>query len=173
MKTVNRADSDGGWLAFSLVELLVVTAIVAMLVALVLPALAHSREKSKKASCQAVLRQVYLLTRVYADDHEGEMPLLSALFPSGQFPYCPGSPRSQDELSYGGYYGGYSWIPYYWQQGREKVKIDPQWVLVGDRRPWHDPNRTWEPPPIRMWNGRHNLLYGDGHLAWIQLSSPP
>ena len=38
-----------------------------------LPALARSREKSRKANCQALLRQVYLLTRIYADEHDGEM----------------------------------------------------------------------------------------------------
>jgi competence protein ComGC len=169
MKTVNRADAAGARLAFSTVELLVAASIIAILVALLLPALARSREKSRKASCQAVLHQVYLLTRMYADDHDGEMPLRSSLFPNGQFPHCPSSPLSQVELKG----GGYSWIPFYWHPGPEKVKIDPQWVLVGDRSPWHDPNRTWEPPPMNQWTGKHNLLYGDGHLAWIQLSSPP
>jgi type II secretory pathway pseudopilin PulG len=169
MKTSNRADAVGGRLAFSLVELLVVTAIVAMLVALLLPPLARSREKSRKANCQAVLHQVYLLTRMYADDHDGEMPLRSALFANGKFPDCPSSIRSQSAPGI----GGYSWIPYYFRQGGEKVKIDPQWVLVGDRRPWHDPNPTWEPPPVASWTGGHNLVYGDGRLAWIRLSSPP
>jgi len=169
MKTVNRANAAGGRLAFSIVELLVAATIVTILVALLLPALARSREKSRKASCQAVLHQVYLLTRMQADDHEGEIPLRSILFPNDQFPHCPSSPRSEFERKG----GGYSWIPYYWHQGPEKVKIDPQWILVGDRRPWHDPNRTWEPPPVATWNGGHNELYGDGHLAWIRLSSPP
>jgi type II secretory pathway pseudopilin PulG len=176
MNTINRTDTACGQLAFSLLEMMVVTSLVVILVALLLPALARSREKSQKASCQQVLHQVYLLTRMYADDHEGQMPLRSALFRNDELPHCPSSPAS--EVKDGGYgpppfYGGYSWIPYYLFQGPEKVKIDPKWVLLGDRRPWHDPNRIWEPPPVQKWTGRHNLLYGDGRVSWIQLSSPP
>src|SRR5690349_15298196 len=89
MGIFNRADVEGQRSAFSLVELLVVTAIVATLVGLLLPALARSREKSRKANCQSLLRQVYLLTRIYADEHDGEMPLRSALFAKGGVPNCP------------------------------------------------------------------------------------
>lgn len=155
--------------AFTLIELLVVIAIIAILAALLLPAISRSREESRKVSCQGVLHQVYLVTRMYADDHEGEMPLRSTLFPNGQFPHCPSSPRS--EIGPKG--GGYSWLPYYLYRGRERVSIDPKWILVGDRRPWHDPNRAWEPPPMANWTGRHNLVYGDGRLEWVRLSSPP
>ena len=176
MKLANRADDDGGRLAFSLVELLVAMAIVAILLALLLPPLARSREKSRKVNCQAVLHQVYLLTRMYADDHDGEMPLRNALFANGKFPDCPSNTGLKSSTGAGGSreIPYYSWIPYYYlPRGGEKVRIDPRWILVGDRRPWHDSNRTWAPPPVAQWIGGHNLVYGDGHLAWSQLSSPP
>ncbi len=84
MKTSNRAKRRYWTVAFSLVELLVAASIVAILVALLLPALGRSREKSRKVSCQGVLHQVYLLTRMYADEHDGELPLRSAL-PTANF----------------------------------------------------------------------------------------
>ena len=168
MGIFNRADPDGHRFGFSLVELLVVTAIVATLVGLLLPALARSREKSRKANCHTLLRHMYLLTRMYADEHDGEMPLRSTLFSNGAVPNCPSA-----QLQNASGANGYSWLPYYLTQDRVKVKIDPQWILVGDRRPWHDPNRIWHPPPMSVWTGRHNLVYGDGHLEWIQQSSPP
>lgn len=170
MKTANPLGAHRAWQAFSLTELLVVIGILALLVSLLVPTFTRSRERAKKAKCQAVLRQVYLLTRMYADDHDGEMPVRADLFPGGKFPDCPSSPQSGPEIEGD---RGYRWIYYYLHRKRQKARIDPQWVLVGDRRPWHDPNRTWEPPPIGRWTGGHNTLYGDGHLAWERVSSPP
>lgn len=167
---IGKAEADRGRVGFSLVELLVAVIIIAILVGLLLPALARSREESRKVNCQGVLHQVYLLTRMYSDDHDGEMPLRSVLFANGKFPDCPSNTEAQSSPGI----SGYSWIPYYYfRRSGEKVKIDPQWVLLGDRRPWHDPDRIWQPPPVQQWTGRHNLLYGDGRVAWIQLSSPP
>jgi prepilin-type N-terminal cleavage/methylation domain-containing protein len=113
MNPANPAVAGGYRVGFNLVELLVATSIIAILVALLLPALARSREQSRKVSCQGVLHQVYLLTRMYADDHEGAMPLRSVLFPTGQFPGCPSKSDSAADLNS----GGYSWIYYYVQQG--------------------------------------------------------
>lgn len=59
---------------FTLIELLVVVAIVAMLAALLLPALSKAKEKGKQAVCASNLRQIAVVFRVYADDHEGFFP---------------------------------------------------------------------------------------------------
>jgi prepilin-type N-terminal cleavage/methylation domain-containing protein len=59
---------------FTLVELLVVIAIIAVLAALLLPALASAKERSKGAACLANLQQMGLAFRAYADDSAGKIP---------------------------------------------------------------------------------------------------
>jgi prepilin-type N-terminal cleavage/methylation domain-containing protein len=62
--------------AFTLIEVLVVIAIVALLVSLALPALASARESSRQVVCQSNLRSVYTIIRAYADTHKGFSPAL-------------------------------------------------------------------------------------------------
>jgi len=57
--------------AFTLIELLVVIAVIAILAALLLPALAQSKQKGQQAACLSNMRQVGLATRLYMDDYNG------------------------------------------------------------------------------------------------------
>jgi len=59
---------------FSLIELLVVVAIVGILAALLLPALDSGRLKSKRIGCQSNLRQLALSVQMYSADNEGKLP---------------------------------------------------------------------------------------------------
>lgn len=68
------ARSPGWQAAFTLVELLVVMAIVAILVGLLGPALARSKEKAKVAKVHAELYGVGLALEMYSDDHQGQVP---------------------------------------------------------------------------------------------------
>ena len=54
-------------------ELLVVIAIIALLAALLLPALNTAREKGKTADCANNLRQIHLCLLLYAEDHDETM----------------------------------------------------------------------------------------------------
>jgi prepilin-type processing-associated H-X9-DG protein/prepilin-type N-terminal cleavage/methylation domain-containing protein len=61
--------------AFTLVELLVVIGIIALLIALLLPALSVARENAKTVKCLSNLRQLALAAHLYCDRHRGSYPI--------------------------------------------------------------------------------------------------
>lgn len=63
---VERDDYEGAR-GFTLVELLVVIGILAILAAIVLPAIQYAREAGRKTQCTNNLRQVALATKIYHD----------------------------------------------------------------------------------------------------------
>lgn len=69
----HRATARGGRTvaAFTLVELMVVVAVVAVLAGLLLPAVARARSAAHAARCASNLRQYALAARMYWDDHGG------------------------------------------------------------------------------------------------------
>jgi prepilin-type N-terminal cleavage/methylation domain-containing protein/prepilin-type processing-associated H-X9-DG protein len=63
-----------GAVGFTLVELLVVMAIIAILAALLLPTLSKARGRAQGISCLNNTRQLTLAWLLYADDHDGLLP---------------------------------------------------------------------------------------------------
>jgi prepilin-type N-terminal cleavage/methylation domain-containing protein/prepilin-type processing-associated H-X9-DG protein len=70
---------------FTLVELLVVIGIIAMLIAMLLPALTRAQQAARSVACKSNQRQIYYYLMSYANDHGG------ILFPNG-WGYDPGVP---------------------------------------------------------------------------------
>jgi len=73
MKTkINTASKGCG---FTLIELLVVIAIIAILAALLLPALARSKDTAARILCLSNLRQVGMAIHLYAEDNSDTFPV--------------------------------------------------------------------------------------------------
>ena len=60
--------------AFTLVELLVVIGIIAVLMAILLPALSKARGAAQKTTCAANLRQIGQILQLYTMEHRGFLP---------------------------------------------------------------------------------------------------
>ena len=60
--------------AFTLIEVLVVIAIIAILAALLLPALAKARERGLAIVCLNNTRQLAVACQIYTDEHNGMLP---------------------------------------------------------------------------------------------------
>ena len=59
---------------FSLIELLVVVAIIAILAAILLPALIKARERARRVVCMSNQKQLILAVSLYSDEHNGKLP---------------------------------------------------------------------------------------------------
>ncbi len=70
---------------FTLIELLIVIAIIAILAALLLPALANARDRAKRIACLNNVKQQGIACHMYAGDWDGRFPLKvpNGLYPMG------------------------------------------------------------------------------------------
>jgi prepilin-type N-terminal cleavage/methylation domain-containing protein/prepilin-type processing-associated H-X9-DG protein len=66
--------------AFTLVELLLVVAVLALLISLRLPALARATDQTKRSQCASNLRQFNLAMLIYANDNNDRFPTNSGAY---------------------------------------------------------------------------------------------
>ena len=83
MKTLHfRTDSVA---AFTLVELLVVIAVVAILIAMLFPAVGRARASAEQVACSSNMRQLFTVAALYAADNNGAIPPGRAGWSSTQY----------------------------------------------------------------------------------------
>jgi prepilin-type N-terminal cleavage/methylation domain-containing protein/prepilin-type processing-associated H-X9-DG protein len=61
--------------AFTLMELLVVVAIIAILASLLMPALTRGKQNAQRINCLSNLRQMAIAAQIYVDDQSGSYPV--------------------------------------------------------------------------------------------------
>lgn len=82
---------------FTLIEALVVIAVIAVLVGILVPTLGAARESGRSAVCMSNLRQAAVVCRLYADDHAGYSPSIGipyAALPNWALVVLEGSGRA-------------------------------------------------------------------------------
>ncbi|MBV8170832.1 MAG: prepilin-type N-terminal cleavage/methylation domain-containing protein [Candidatus Eremiobacteraeota bacterium] len=82
---------------FTLLELMVVVAIIAILAAILVPNYLHARAQSQTAACETNLRHIATALEEYATDHAGQYPAANgavdpALFGGAGNPYMTVTP---------------------------------------------------------------------------------
>ncbi len=159
-------------MAFTLVEMLVVIAIIGVLISLVVPGLQRAQQQTRVVNCASNLRQIHITIRPYIDQNgvfprlfnrstrDQDMPALDTVFAGesgGTHIYrCPADTSGLYEKS------GTS---YYWNflangQLLERVFLLGQYLspqhlpLVADKENFH--------PTLK---DKVNILYADGHIS--------
>lgn len=69
--------------AFTLIELLVTISVIAILAAMLLPAMGRGKESGRVASCQGNLHQIGLSLQIYVDENANRMPAMRDFLPGG------------------------------------------------------------------------------------------
>jgi len=140
---------------FTLFELLVVMAIIAILLMLLLPAVGAWREKAKRTVCAAQLRQLYIAHTHYASDNNGLM--------------APAMPSQESVGGYGG--AGTIWRVFAPLPKWSGIGLLYYWKYLPDLKIGYCPSSTC--PNIGYDNPMDGFNGGTtppGASAWIQTS---
>jgi len=102
---------------FSMVEVIIVVAIIAVLASIIIPKMTQNRERAKLENCKGNLRHIMIAATLYSNEHNGTMPPVAnisethALVTEGYLkakPVCPGNSPTGNSyyFAYSTSYGG-------------------------------------------------------------------
>ncbi|MEX2673351.1 MAG: type II secretion system protein [Phycisphaeraceae bacterium] len=128
---------------FTLIELLVVVGIIALLMAILLPALGRARQEALKVSCASNLRQWGTALPMFAMDNNQQLPnagINGRLYRQWYEPW----------------WGPHEWVDF---QARYLVQADYEATVAGENRVAHCPTATG----LRNWGNDHLTFFYLAH----------
>ena len=178
------------WSGFTLIELLVVIAIIAILAAILFPVFSRAREKARQTSCLSNFKQMGLAFFMYASDYDETYPFayqwktnLQPYIRNTQINVCPS--RQSLPWFYGqGYNIGLTVPPGavavagFPLQSEGAICSPSQKILIAESDrcnmgPPSGPTGLYDGGATCYWavtrvhNGGSNVLFGDGHVKWL------
>ena len=149
--------------AFTLLELIVVIAIVALLMAILVPGLSHARAAMRTTACASNTRQMSMALQMYRDESDGWIfPLRKSLAASGTLWWfgfeAAGGPKAEGSRILDRTRGRL-W-PYY--QASDSIEICPAFALdSGHYKPKYTTNWTTYGHPLSLMNPAAPVRTGD------------
>ncbi len=182
----NQTLSSAQRRSFTLVELLVVIAVISIIAALLMPSLNSAKQSAQDVQCGQNERQIQMAIRLYADDHDYKYPspivwdqqyrqiyLLSNYVRPLTFFRCPLSRGDINDPAWAGVY--YTPAPVDGVIQRTEYKINDDGGLVGN-----DLGGLLRPQKIVFvidamdgsprHRGKSNLCFFDGHVELLPIS---
>lgn len=146
--------------AFTLIELLVVISIIALLIAILLPALGSARTAANKTASMSNLRQIAIATTTYAGSNRESLPYMNRAYFDGtkwRDVWASAPNTWPGQLVTEGYMGA---SKVFWAPGRDTGPIDP-------KNPVRNPSNFFEYRYCSY--GASAAALGLGEDAWLNL----
>lgn len=123
--------------AFTLVELLVVIAVLSLLAALLFPSFAKARSQARRTACVSNLKQIGMAFHMYRQDFDGGLPthlsiVNASYLRDARALLCP-SDSKRGQIAGNDYYEGNKYLP-----SGVSYEYFPQWQIALDNN-WYNP----------------------------------